>query len=1444
MNYRVFVEKKENFDVEAAGLTENFKSVLNIEGLEAVRVINIYDVFNIDENVFKAACDTVFSEPPADILYTDGIILDGSALNAEKSVKNGNNCVENNQKNGENYAEKGIKSGENCVENGLKNCENYTEKCIKNGENCVENGAKNGGNYVENGLKNGGNYAGKGQKIGEIHNENGENYSKGERLDGSKGGLSKNAVDLRGKVFFAVESLPGQYDQRGDSAEQCVRLIRPDGNAVIKSGKLFVLEGKISPSDLEFIKKQVINPIESREKNLFVLEPPKSARADRAVPVLKGFNGLSVKGLDGMKKNMGLAMNTADLAFIQKYFQNIERRDPSETEIRVLDTYWSDHCRHTTFETEIAEIEFPKGKYGDLFKKTYENYIRSRKNVYGDKEKNRAVTLMDLATVCGKEMRKDGRLNDIEVSGEVNACSLYVDAETENGVEKWILQFKNETHNHPTEIEPYGGASTCIGGAIRDPLSGRAYVYQSMRVSGAGDPTAPVSSAIEGKLPQRVITKKAAQGFSAYGNQIGLAATHISEIYHEGYTAKRLEAGFVAGAVKAENVRREEPSPGDVVILLGGRTGRDGIGGATGSSKEHDALSTEKSASEVQKGNAPEERKIQRLFRNPAASRLIKKCNDFGAGGVSVAIGELADGIKIDLDKVTTKYDGLSGTELAISESQERMAVVTDKADAERFIALAAEENLEADVVAEITGGGRLEMKYGGKPIVDLRRDFLNTNGVRARVAAEIEAPKDGAFPNAEEENGTPKNGLFLNPAFEIRKAKDGRFLNSGTGIDGAKDGRFLNSGTGIDGEKDGRFLNSGGGIDGEKDGRFSDSAYSENGGIEPRNLNGNIKEKFLKNLAQFNVASQKGLVETFDNTIGASTVLMPFGGKYQETPADVSVQKLPVRGRTKTASIAAYGYNPYLSERSPFHGALYAVVESAAKIVAAGAGFSGIRFTFQEYFEKPGTDKKRWGKPLAALLGAYAAQQALGLPSIGGKDSMSGTFKNIDVPPTLISFAVKTVNTDDVISAEFKKAGRNIYLFSAPSDDCGIIDFERLKDNFSEITERIKKGSISAAAAVRFGGVGEALAKMSFGNGIGFEVNFDADGLFEFRYGAIAAESKDEIDFPGALKIGRTTESGYMEINGEKIERDEALLAYRSTFESVFPSKKDLGRNVVPVNFTAEPSFAAFKYAKPKVVIPAFYGTNCEYDSESAFLNAGAEVSVPIFRTLSPKVIEESIDNLVREIKSAQIIMFPGGFSAGDEPDGSAKYIANVIRNAKTADAINEFLARDGLILGVCNGFQALIKSGLVPNGKITPQNEGSATLTYNAIGRHVAKIVPVRIASNKSPWFYGFKPGDIHYTAMSHGEGRLAAPQNLVKNWIENGQICAQYADLDGNPTMLGEFNPNGSVMAVEALCSPDGRILGKMGHNERTGDGLYKNVYGDKNGDLFKNGVKYFA
>ncbi|MDR3264358.1 MAG: phosphoribosylformylglycinamidine synthase [Clostridiales bacterium] len=1240
MNYRVFTEKKEQYNVEAETLFNSCKTVLKIDGLKSLRAVNIYDVFDIEKSVFEKACRTVFSEPPVDILY------------------------------------------------------------------------------------------------------------------------KAKELSLKGKKYFASEPLPGQYDQRGDSAEQCVRLINPDSKAKIKSGKLIILEGDLTAAEVEFIKKQVINPIESREKDLSILTLAAAYEAERSVPVMSGFIDFNPKKIAETKDAMGLAMNTADLVFIQRYFKDVEKRDPYETEIRVLDTYWSDHCRHTTFETELTDVEFPSGKYGDLFKKTYDQYLESRKYIYGDRIASKAVTLMDLATVSGKEMKKRGLLPDLEESGEVNACSVYVDADADGRREKWILQFKNETHNHPTEIEPFGGASTCIGGAIRDPLSGRSYVYQSMRVSGSADPTAPVESTRKGKLPQRTITTKAAHGFSSYGNQIGLAATHISEVYHPGYAAKRLEAGFVAGAVKAENVRREEPSTGDKIILLGGRTGRDGIGGATGSSKEHNFTSGEKSASEVQKGNAPEERKIQRLFKRADVSRLIKKCNDFGAGGVSVAIGELADGVYIKLDAVKVKYEGLNGTELAISESQERMAVVVDPSDAAKFIEYAAAENLEAAIVAEITGDARLKMEWNGVLIVDIRRDFLATNGVRACASASIETPKETLF--------------------------------------------------------------------------------------ERRDLIGEgAAERFLNNLSNLNVASQKGLVEMFDNTIGASTVLMPFGGKYMQTPVDVSVQKLPIiGGKTKTASIAAYGYNPYLTELSPFHGALYAVVESVAKLVAAGAGYEKIRFTFQEYFEKLGKDKVKWGKPLAALLGAYYAQSAFKLPSIGGKDSMSGTFQDVDVPPTLISFAVKATDTDSIISPEFKKSGDKIYLFTAPVKDDGTVDFDALTRNFDKITALIKDGTINAAFALRYGGAAEALAKMSFGNKIGFEVNAAESLLYNFSYGAILAEARSDIDFDGAVYLGFTSDSGRMEINGTRIGIDEAAEAWTKPLDGVFPSKKDLGRGVVPVNYSLEtPLIPRYKTALPKAVIPAFYGTNCEYDAEYAFLDAGASVSVPIFRTLSAAAIEESIVNLVKELSDAQIFMLPGGFSAGDEPDGSAKYIANVLRNKRVADAVREFLAKDGLILGICNGFQALIKSGLVPYGDITEQEEASATLTYNVIGRHIAKLVPVRIASDKSPWFYGFKSGDIHYTAMSHGEGRLAASPQTISKWIENGQVCAQYADLNGNPTLLGDYNPNGSAMAIEALCSPDGRILGKMGHNERTGSGLYKNIIGDKNRDIFKNGVRFF-
>ncbi|MDR2047045.1 MAG: phosphoribosylformylglycinamidine synthase [Clostridiales bacterium] len=1339
MNRRIFVEKKEQFNAEASALTENFASVLSIKSVSAVRAVNIYDIFGIDAGTFEKARGTVFSEPPTDILYTD---------------------------------------------------------CIYGAD-------------------------GDGGKTGGIYGADGKNGMIGLKDAGGTDRVGA-VLDLRGKIYFAVEPLPGQYDQRGESAEQCLRLINTESGAKVGSGKLIILDGAPSAQEVEFIKKQLINPIESREKDLSVLAPPANFKAERAVRTVEGFNALSKDGLGDMKREWRLAMNDADLAFIQSYFKNTEKREPSEAEIKVLDTYWSDHCRHTTFETELVSVKFPEGKYGELFRRTFERYRGSRKYVYGDgvdgggnniggkgggdngyfqdnggrggDGKPRAVTLMDLATISGKEMRKNGTLNDIELSGEVNACSVYTDAEVNGKIEKWILQFKNETHNHPTEIEPFGGASTCIGGAIRDPLSGRAYVYQSMRVSGAANPLTPVGAALKGKLPQRVITQKAARGFSSYGNQIGLAAAHVSEIYHGGYEAKRLEAGFVMGAVKAEYVRREEPAAGDVVILLGGRTGRDGIGGATGSSKEHNAESTDKSASEVQKGNAPEERKIQRLFRKPEATRLIKKCNDFGAGGVSVAIGELADGVLIDLNKVALKYEGLNGTEIAISESQERMAVVTAKADAERFIALAAAENLEAAIVAEATELRRLQMVWDGVKIVDISRDFLNTNGVRARTDAEITAPCGELFKNTDD--------------IEYEK----RSVRAGT-------------------EEEITDRNTGG------------TEYADNETIyEP-----GLKVKFLKNLSRLNVASQKGLVEMFDNTIGASTVLMPFGGAYADTPTDVSVQKLPVNGETSSASIAAYGYNPYLTSRSPFHGALYAVVESVAKIVAAGAGHEKIRFTFQEYFEKPGGCAKRWGKPLAALLGAYYAQQEFGLPSIGGKDSMSGTFNDLNVPPTLISFAVKTTDADYIISPEFKRPGSNIYLFYAPVSDDGVIDFVKLKENFHEITRLIRNGTIKSAMAVRFGGVAEALAKMSFGNKVGFEAVLGEERLFDFSYGSIVAECAGgaDIDYEGAERIGRTTDGGYIALNGEKIEIDEALSAWTRPLESVFPPKKDLGRGVVPADYSAaDKPLSKIKYATPKVVIPAFYGTNCEYDSERAFILAGGRVTVPVFLTLTPKMIEESALNLAREIGGAQIIMFPGGFSAGDEPDGSAKYIVNVIRNARIADALREFLEKGGLILGICNGFQALIKSGLLQHGRIEPQNAGSATLTYNVIGRHASKIVPVRIASNKSPWFYGFEPGDVHRVAVSHGEGRLIVPSPLLSQWREDGRICAQYADLSGAPTMLGEFNPNGSVMAIEAICSPDGRILGRMGHSERMYPDLYKNIRGDKNRKIFENGIKYFA
>jgi len=1047
-------------------------------------------------------------------------------------------------------------------------------------------------------------------------------------------------------------------------------------------------------------------------------------------------------------------MNISDLLFIQSHYRDIEKRNPKEVELAVLDTYWSDHCRHTTFETIIKDVKFPNTELGCFMKDVFLDYMKTKAMM---NEENKPITLMDLATIYGKKLRKIGLLDDLEISDENNACSLYIDVNLKDDKEKWLLMFKNETHNHPTEIEPFGGASTCIGGAIRDPLSGRSYVYQGMRITGAGDILAPIESTLEGKLPQLVISKQAALGYSSYGNQIGLATTFVREIYHEGYIAKRMEVGAVVGAVRADQVRREKPENGDIIILLGGRTGRDGIGGATGSSIQHDETSIEVASLEVQKGNAPTERKIQRLFRKPEVTKLIKKSNDFGAGGVAVAIGELAPGLEIDLDNVPVKYLGLNAFELAISESQERMAVVVSQEDRDTFIKYAYDENLEATVVAKVTNTNRLVMKFQGKMIVDISRDFLNTNGVRQEANVEIS-----------EVNA-------LNP-------------------------------------------------------------------LECDITGDTLKEKFINNLKQKNVASQKGLIEMFDSTVGATTVLLPFGGKYQTTEADASVQKIPIlKAETTTCSIMSYGFNPFISSWSPMHGAIYAIIESMAKVVAVGGNYRNIRFSFQEYFKKL-SNPKHWGEPFSSLLGAFYVQQGFFLPSIGGKDSMSGSFNERHVPATLISFAVDVEEIDQIISQELKAPDHYLYLFDYRRDALQLPNLEDLKKNFSYIYQAIKDKFIVSAFSIKHGGVGEAIAKMSFGNKIGVHIELDVD-LFSMKYGAILVESIEALTDSDAIFLGKTIE-GDIEIGNIMISIDEALDANQGIFQNIYPIMKQNDKRVIESSNLGSPMIkkSGLK-TKPKVFIPVFPGTNCEYESENAFQSAGANTEVLVFKNLNQKMIHDSIEEMVKLIKSSQIMMIPGGFSSGDEPDGSGKFITSVLMNAYIKEAIEDLLSRDGLILGICNGFQALIKSGLLPFGKIGSVTELSPTLTRNDINRHVAKMVHTKITSNKSPWLASMKQGEMHSVAVSHGEGKFVGSNEVIQQLFLNGQVATQYVDLNGLPTMDGHFNPNGSYEAIEGITSLDGRIFGKMGHSERMVKGLYKNMTIENNHCLFNNGVNYF-
>ena len=1228
-NYRIFVEKKAGFQTEANSLYHDLVNNLGVD-IKGLRLINIYDVFNIEESLLLKAKKTVFSEIATDYVYDE--------------------------------------------------------------------------------------------------------------------------IDLTGLTYLATEFLDGQFDQRAFSAMQCLSLIG-NNNATVRSGKLIIFEGNVTDSVYNKIKKYYINEIESKVKNLDILELPKKIEQE-PVKEVENFNTFNEVELEKYRNEMSLAMSYQDIQHVQAYFRS-EKRNPTETEIRMLDTYWSDHCRHTTFETMLENITFSKDTFGTVLENTFNEYLAMRKKVKRDKK---PITLMDMACINARYEKNIGNLTDLEESDEINACSVYIDCDVDGKIEKYLLMFKNETHNHPTEIEPFGGASTCIGGAIRDPLSGRSYVYQAMRVTGAADITKPVSETMEGKLPQRVISKTAAHGYSSYGNQIGLATTYVKEIYHPGYVAKRMEVGAVVGAAPASYVKRLEPQNGDVVILLGGRTGRDGIGGATGSSKEHSEKSLEICASEVQKGNAPEERKIQHLFRNKEVTSLIKRSNDFGAGGVSVAIGELADGLEINLDLVPTKYEGLNGTEIAISESQERMAVVIDKDDVFKFIALAQKENIETTVVAKVTDTNRLVMYYKGQKIVDISRDFINTNGVRQSVNVEIEEKK--------------------------------------------------------------------------RDNLFKKEVCGET-----------LKDKVLNNLSELNVSMNKGLVEMFDATIGATTVLMPYGGKYQLTETQASVQKIPLlKGNTKTCSVMSYGYDPYLTSQSPYHGAMYAVVDSIAKIVAAGAPYNKIHFSFQEFFERLNKDPKKWGNVVEALLGSIRIQKEFGLASIGGKDSMSGTFKDIHVPPTLISFAISVGNTDNIISPELKNVGNKLYLIKHNPNGDFTPNTKELIKNYTYIHNNILDKKILSAYAIGFGGVAEALFKMSYGNKLGFNVNYDE--IFDLSYGSILVESNCDLDNANAVLLG-TVEDNYV-LNGVSFTFDEVYNASTKTMKDIYPelieSNDDIDMSISKTYVTD------IKYSNPKkevkVFVPVFPGTNCDYDTAKAFNEAGAQSEIFVFRNTMENDVIESINEMAKKIDASDILVISGGFSAGDEPDGSGKFIANILNNEKVKNAIERLIARKGLILGICNGFQALVKSGLLPDGKLGSLTPTSPTLVKNNINRHISKIVTTRVSTNKSPWLQSFNVGDTHSVAVSHGEGKFVVSKEDAKKLFDEGLVAFQYVDFDNNPTMDCLYNPNGSYYAIEGIISPDGLILGKMGHSERKGDNVFKNISGCKNQDIFKNAVDYFA
>ena len=1245
---RVYVEKKPDYAVKAKELHDEIKNYLNIDA-EYVRVLVRYDVENLSDETYRKAINTVFSEPPVDMVY------EGDELPMQDTDK-----------------------------------------------------------------------------------------------------------------VFSVEALPGQFDQRADSAEQCVKLLNEDEDPIIKTATTYILSGNVTDEQLKSVMEYCINPVDSRACGLEIPETLVTEYDEPAdVIIFDGFKDMPEDKLKELYESLGLAMTFKDFLHIQNYFKNDEKRDPSMTEIRVLDTYWSDHCRHTTFSTELTDVTFDDGDYKELLEKTFDAYRAEMKEMYKDRD-DKFVCLMDIALMGMKQLKAAGKLDDMEVSDEINACSIVVPVEVDGVTEEWLVFFKNETHNHPTEIEPFGGAATCLGGAIRDPLSGRGYVYQAMRVTGAADPTKSLKETLPNKLPQRKIVTTAAHGYSSYGNQIGLATGLVNEIYHPNYVAKRMEIGAVMGAAPRRAVKRLTSDPGDMIILLGGRTGRDGCGGATGSSKAHDSHSLESCGAEVQKGNPPTERKIQRLFRREEVSSLIKKCNDFGAGGVSVAIGELADGLTVDLDKVPKKYAGLDGTELAISESQERMAIVVDPADVDKMLGYAEEENLEAVVVAVVTEDPRLVLKWRGKEIVNIKRAFLDTNGAHQETTVKVNVPS--------------KADNYFD---EVKEPAD-------------------------------------------------------------------VKKAWLDTLSDLNVCSQKGLVEMFDSSIGASTVTMPYGGKYQLTPTQTMIAKLPVlKGKTDTITMMSYGLDPYLSSWSPYHGSVYAVLTSVAKIAAAGGDVSKIRLTFQEYFKRLGTDPYRWGQPLAALLGAYDVQIGLGLPSIGGKDSMSGTFNDIDVPPTLCSFAVDVSSYKHVVTPELKAAGDVLVRLDVDKDENDIPVYADVLDKYDKLHKAITEDKIEAAYVIGFGGLIEAVSKMAFGNKFGVAID---DGvtkreLVSKDYGSIILEVKPEnVDKLGVTvkKIGTVNDSAAFTYGDVTVTVEEAIKAWTTKLEKVFPTKSKVPQTEINTGlYDAKAVYTSKnKVAKPKVFIPVFPGTNCEYDSAKAFERAGAEVQTIVFRNMTAQGIRDSVDAFAKAISDSQIIMFPGGFSAGDEPDGSGKFIATAFRNAKISEEVMKLLnERDGLALGICNGFQALIKLGLVPYGEIRPQSETSPTLTMNSIGRHQSKIAYTKVVTNKSPWLAQAELGGVYSIPISHGEGRFVASKEWCEKLFANGQVATQYVDLNGNPTMDEYYNVNGSYYAIEGITSPDGRVLGKMGHSERIGEAVAVNIYGNQDQKIFESGVAYF-